>query len=295
MDSHVVNLHRLRVFVQVVEARSFSRAAEQLFLTQPAVSMHIRELEDVLGMQLFERTRRLTLTAAGEAFYESARKIIATVEDAESNIKRIGGIITGRVSLGVTPGWQGEVTRMLIAFRLRYPDVFLAATFGIVEDFFPQLFDDRLGLALVSRASEDSRLEVIPVAAREHPLMVLASLDNPIAKRKRIDPSELERLPFIHYEPRKAIQMLEHLKIKPRYVMELESSEAIAMAVAAGLGVTVATKDSVARLHTKIRAIPLAAPPLRLPLLALRGKHRKPSPAEEALLSHILTGAKSIK
>ena len=122
-----IDLHtrKLRYFLAVADELHFSRAAARVFLTQQALSRHIKELEDELGFALFDRTtRKVSLTAAGETFYEAARRLIGGFDDAVAASRRVDRALTGSLRLGFTPGAALELTAPILnAYREAYPDV----------------------------------------------------------------------------------------------------------------------------------------------------------------------------
>ncbi len=101
----MLNLHKLEIFATVVRVGSFSAAAEQLLMTQPAVSQHIQDLEASLGTRLFERGRRgVTLTAAGEKLHDYTRTILQLVSEAENAVTDVEHLTSGEIVVGATPG-----------------------------------------------------------------------------------------------------------------------------------------------------------------------------------------------
>jgi len=136
----MINLHKLDVFTQVVQAGSFSRAAERLLMTQSAVSQHIRDLETTLGASLFVRgPRGVTLTPSGETLHEYVLEIFKLLSEAENAVTNVKNLAAGRITIGATPGvsvyWLPEWVR---AFRATYPNLVAALLTGTS----PQILDD---------------------------------------------------------------------------------------------------------------------------------------------------------
>lgn len=295
MGEDLVNLHRLRVFIQAAECLSFSRAAERLFLSQPAVSALIRELEKSLGVSLFERKGKLTLTAAGHALYESAHSVVAAVAEAESTVKAVAGSVSGRIDVGVGTMWEHRLPRFLIDFQLRHPQVFLAIRFGLPDDFLQTLVEERLGIIFASRDIQDARLEARRITDYVFSIVALVGSNHPLAGVRALQPQALEQFPFVYYPTRRGGEMIAHLGIKPRYVMEIESLDGITTAVAAGIGISLTSEFSRKLLPTGVHAIRLVAPPMKMALVAFTSKHRRLSVAEQALLGHMRDNAAAIK
>src|SRR5512132_2631497 len=112
-----VSIRQLQVFTTVARLLSFARAAEELHLSPPAVSMQVSDLEHTLGVPVFERTgKRIALTTAGEYFLVHARKLLANLKDAEDTIARLKGVQTGRLSIGVQSTAKYFVPRLLAGF-----------------------------------------------------------------------------------------------------------------------------------------------------------------------------------
>lgn len=289
-----LNTHRLQVFVQVAEWRSFSRAADRLFLSQPAVSGHIKELERDLGVELFERKGRLTLTPAGAAFLEAAHKLINTVEETSTAIKQLSGSVAGRVAVGISIGWERQLTSLAVDFQRRHPQVFLALSFGVLDDFVQMLAAEQIGIAFVVRRGQDPRLEAEELAALERRYCVICPAEHPLAKHEELAAEELQQYPFIYFSPRRGAPTLEHLGVPMRYVMEVDSREGIVAAVAAGIGVSVLLEENATGLPPGVRVVPLRGPPSRQALIMLRSKHRQLSVAEQAFTDYIVAATSTL-
>lgn len=155
MNQATTRLKSLQLFVAVVEAGSFSKAAERMGSTQPSVSRHIAQLEDTLGALLLQRTTRsLTLTEAGEIFFERARLILQDVEAATEAVRRLSGSPSGvlRVTVPASFG-RRKVAPLLAAFHQRHPDV----TVGLsLSDSLVDVIGEGHDLAIRFGALEDS-------------------------------------------------------------------------------------------------------------------------------------------
>lgn len=291
MGTDWANLHRLRVFTQVAQCLSFSRASERLFLTQPAVSALVRELERALGVPLFERKGGLRLTAAGHALHVSANKILTAVEEAEANATSAAGSISGRARVGVSHLWESRLIPFLVGFQKMHPKVFLSVAIGTADELTHALSEDRLGLIFSSSEIDDARFRIQRVAQHHFPLVVLVPSGHPLSKASLVQPMELEAFPFVHHSAHRDVEILRHLGIKARAVMEIGSGEGIAAAVAEGIGISVGVPRQVG---PRVCSIPIAAAPLELSLNALTARHRQISIAEEALIEHVKNNAATV-
>lgn len=290
----LANPRRLKVFLEVADHLSFSQAARRLYLTQPAVSKHIKELERVVGTQLFDhRKRNLSLTEAGHSLYEYARKMIALADEMEATMQGANGTMAGRVVVGGTDVLENSLPDVLIDFRLAHPQVALTLRFGPSRYICDMLLDHRLGLGVVLQNPRDARLEVTTLAETEVELKVVTPPGHPLAEREVVEPKVLEEYPFVQYPPLLPGYIdsyLQQLGVKPRYVMEIESMDGIKRAVERGVGISLLpvsamTHESPARFVQ----LKLKAPLFKTAWLAVRNKYRHLTTAERAVLNHVIS------
>lgn len=147
----MISLNKLEIFATVVRAGSFSAAAEQLLMTQPAVSQHIHDLEASLGTRLFERGRRgVTLTPAGSTLYDYARAIFKLVAEAENAVTNVEHLAAGQIAVGATPGVSGYLLPEAIhEFHTRYPKLNVLLQTDITPHIVAGLQSGSLQLGLV--------------------------------------------------------------------------------------------------------------------------------------------------
>lgn len=237
-----LSLRQLRTFAAAARHLSFARAAEELHLTAPAVSMQIRDLETVLGLPVFERSgRTMSLTTTGEYLLVYARRVIATLKEAEDTIARLRGVQAGRITIGMVGTAQYFVPRLLARFRTDYPGVDVRLTVGNRDQLDRLLHDRDIDLAIMGRPplERDTRAE----AFAAHPLAVVAASQHRLAGLRDIPPARLEREPFIVREAgsgtRAAMEAwFRATRIAPDTVMEMTSNETIKQAVIADMGLT---------------------------------------------------------
>ena len=152
-----MDLWQLKIFCQVVELNSFSRAAETVHLSQPTVSSHIKDLEDHFGCRLIDRLpKQAVATPAGELLYDYARKILAMGDEAEAALAEFNGTIKGRLSVGgsTIPGGY-LLPRIIGEFTRRYPDVFLSLVVKDTQQIIGEILSGHLELAVVGARSAD--------------------------------------------------------------------------------------------------------------------------------------------
>ncbi|HEY9848223.1 MAG TPA: LysR substrate-binding domain-containing protein [Leptolyngbyaceae cyanobacterium] len=243
-------LHQLKVFEAAARHGSFTRAAEELFLTQPTVSMQVKQLSKAVGLPLFEQVgKRLYLTQAGQELLATCRDIFDRLAKFEMSIADLKGVKAGQLKLAVITTAKYVVPRLLGPFCQRYPgiDVSLQVTnHEIILERFWQNLDD---LYILSQSPDNSDVVMHPFL--DNPLVVLAPRNHPLAGEKNISLEKLEGEPFIMREPgsgtRQAVQKLfDKHGITVKVKLELGSNEAIKQAIAGGLGISVLSSHTLA-------------------------------------------------
>src|SRR5512145_1374422 len=238
-----VTLRQLRVFAAAARHQSFGKAADELHLTPPAVSMQIRELEEHVGLPLFDRSgRQVALTVTGEYLLVYVRKVLATLKDAEDAIARFRGLETGRVSIGMVSTAKYYVPRLLAQFRQEHPaiDVKLAVG-GNREQLVALLQANEVDLAIMGRPPRELATRAEPFAV--HPHAIVTAPDHPLTRIGHAPASLLNNYEFLIRESgsgtRAAMEkyFADH-RLQPRVVMEMGSNETIKQAVMAGMGIS---------------------------------------------------------
>ncbi|MEO8039681.1 MAG: LysR substrate-binding domain-containing protein [Betaproteobacteria bacterium] len=237
-----VTVRQLRVFATVAKRMSFARAAEELHLTPPAVSMQIRELEEQVTLPLFDRTgRTVSLTVTGEYFLVYVRRVLATLRDAEDAIANFRGLEAGRLTVGMVSTAQYYVPLLLAKFRREHPRIEIRITVGNRESLVQQLQRNEVDLAIMGRPPREIATRAEPFGA--HPLVVIAAPDHPLAALDHVPLAALAAHAFIVREPGSGTRAaMEHFfrdhRIDPPIAMELESNDTIKQAVIAGMGIS---------------------------------------------------------
>jgi DNA-binding transcriptional LysR family regulator len=264
-----VSLRQLSVFAAVARHASFARAAEELHLTQPAVSMQVKELEATVQLPLFERAgRSVRLTTPGEYLLVYARRVLAVLREAETAMAGLRGVEGGRMTIGMVSTAEYFVPRLLARFRAEHPAVEMRLSIGNNrESLVRQLRDNEVDLAVMGRPPRELDARAEPFAA--NPLGIIAAPGHALARRRRVAPKALEAEPFIVREPgsgtRAAMeQFFRDQRIAPPRAMEMSSNETIKQAVIADMGLafvslhTVALELSVGQLVAlKVAGLPL--------------------------------------
>lgn len=291
-----MNLHLLRVFMAVVDHAGFSRAAQALHVSQPAVSKAVRELEHQLGLPLLERGgpargRGVRLTEHGQSLHRHARGIFAIERAAMDDIRDRVGLRRGGLRLGASTTVAGYwLPPHVAAFARRHPALDFELQVGNTAGIGHAIAEGRIDLAFVEGVVDEPGVRATPW--REEALQVVAPADSALGARRRPSQAELSRQCWLLREAgsgtrQVAQQLLDARGIAPARSIELGSNEAIARAVAAGAGVAllpaVVVRDLVAM--SRVRALRLAdGEGLSRPLYRLELADRPRSPALQAFL-----------
>jgi len=288
-----MNLHLLRIFAAVAEHRSFSRAATALFISQPAVSKGVRELEHQLDLVLIERgtagarARGVRLTDSGQALFEHARGIFALERAAAEEVRARIGLKRGRLVVGASTTVAGYwLPRYAAQFARQVPAAELQIRVGNTQIIGRALIDCEIDLALVEGQVNDERIAASHW--RDDELQIIAHPDARLARRRSATLEELNGEAWLLREPgsgtREVTDQLMHAqRIEPQRTIEFGSNEGIARAVAAGLGLAMLPARVVRELVRmgEVRKLTLAnagATSLLRPLYLLQLKERPPSP-----------------
>ena len=238
-----ITLRQLDILEAVARCGSFSRASTEMHLTQPAVSMQIKQLEDSLGMPLFEHIgKRIYLTEAGREALAASRAINHELANLEHALADLQGMKGGSLTVSVASSASYLAARLIAAFRQKLPDVHVSLNAVNRETLLQHLAENSVDLVLMGRPPEGHDLEAQPFL--DNPLVVIASPDHPLAGIKNITLQRLSEEPFLGREPgsgtRIAVEkFFEANGLTLTVAMEMNKNEAIKQAVEAGLGVGV--------------------------------------------------------
>jgi len=246
-------LRQLKVFESVARHLSYSRAAEELHLTQPAVSTQVRKLEDHAGLALFEQLgKKVHLTPAGAQMLQCSREIIQKFKEAEEIMAQYKGVSGGRLNVSVISAGDYFFPRLLVDFAQRHSGVTL--NFGVCnrEELLAQLEANRTDLAIMVRPPEDDEADTVAEPFAPHPYVIVAGRNNPLVGKRRIPVSRIAREPFIVREKGSDTwnSMEEAFGDRIREVniaMEIKSTETIKQAVTAGMGVSFLSAHTISR------------------------------------------------
>jgi len=233
---------QLRVFSEVARHLSFARAAEVLHLSPPAVTMQVKELEGHVGLPLFERTgRKVALTTGGEYMLVYARKVLATLKDAEDAAARLQRLEVGLLTIGMVSTAQYFLPHLLAQFKREHQGIDIRFVVGNREQLVKMLQGNEVDIAVMGRPPTEMATRAEPFAA--HPHVFVAPIDHPLVKRGHTTVESLRPYGLIVRErgsgTRAAVEnFMAHAYLEPQIVMEMTSNETIKQAVMAGMGIS---------------------------------------------------------
>jgi DNA-binding transcriptional LysR family regulator len=283
---------RLKVFYTVARLLSFTKAAESLHMTQPAVTFQVRQLEEHFDTRLFDRTHnRVTLTDVGQVVYEVAERIFELYDEMERRVREMTGEMGGSLNIGASMTIAENMLPSLLGqFKKKHPDLNVRLKVGNTESIVSMVEHNVIDLAIVEGTVSNKNLLVEHFRSDE--LVVIMPPDHPLAKHKSLTVDQLMPYQFICREEgsgtREAILNYLNEQGYPdgwTVCMELGSPEAIKGAVEAGMGLSVMSKSGITK---ELKLDMLAAVPLDPPLLRdfafVRQRHKFRLPAMEELL-----------
>ena len=244
-----LTLRQLQCFSSVARNLSYTRAAEELHLTQPAVSMQIRQLEQQAGLSLTEQFgKQIHLTEAGTEVYRYARSILQQVEEMDDVLDKLKGVAGGRLKIAAISSANYFAPRLLGTFHQRFPDVSVSMDVTNQKAVLKQIVENAVDMAIMGQPPKDSQVEAIPFM--HNPLIIVAPPEHRLAKRKRIAQKELEKEVFLVREPgsgtRGAMErFFREQKLKLTTGMGMGSLSSIKQGVRAGLGLGLLPRDAV--------------------------------------------------
>lgn len=257
-----MHIESLKVFCDLIDTRSFSKAATKNFVSQSAVSQQIRALEDRFNRRLVERSRggSLVPTAAGMTFYQGCREIMDRFDSLTEEMKGLGNIVSGQVrvaaiySVGIH-----ELSPVLKRFIKSYPQVNVHVEYSRPNKVYEDVINHVIDIGIVAYPTMRPQIEIVPFG--NDPLVLVCSPEHELASKKRIDIAALDGQRFIGFErdipTRKAVdKILRDRNITVQYVMEFDNIETVKRSVEADLGVTIVPRATV---QNEVRAGTLRA------------------------------------
>lgn len=287
-------LKQIQTFLEVARQRSVSKAAERLFVTQPAVSMQIRQLEDAFGVPLIEPAgRNIRLTSAGEAFLTHAVAAIGQLKDLEASMAEHVGLKKGRIDLAVVTTSKYFIPMLLVRFGKLLPGIDIQLKIDNRENVLGLLSRFEADLVVMGRAPADMDCEASAFAT--NPMAIVAAPDHVLSRRRKLPFSVLGEHRFVVREEgsgtRGAMQRLfaEH-QTPLQVVMEMPSNETIKQAVMAGMGMSFLSLRTVRHelASGHLALVDIEGLPLTGNWYVTHLSHKKLSPAAQAFKSFLI-------
>lgn len=226
---------RLKVFYTVAQRLSFTKAAGELFITQPAVTKHIKELEQQLNVQLFKRNgNNINLTTAGKVLLQYAERIFQTYTELETELAQLNNIEAGTLHIGAsTTVAQTILPKLLALFKKTYPAVSFTFTQGNTDYITQQVLAEKIDIAIVEGAAHYPQIAYAPFAKDE--IILVTRANNQLSKKAEISPKQLLNIPLVLREAGSGtldviFNALAGVQINPKDLqieIQLESSIAI--------------------------------------------------------------------
>lgn len=236
-----LTLRQLQIFEATVRLGSYTRAAEELFLTQPTVSMQIKKLTETVGLPLFEHIeRKISPTEVGQELYRACMGMFDIVDNLDSSIASFKGLKRGRLRLGVITTAKYFIPEILGGFCHEYPEIDISLKVTNRDRILERINQGEDDLYVLGQMPNESALESISFAP--NPMVVVAQKDHPLTRERNITLERLAQEPLILREPGSGIRditmrLFREKGLHPKVRLELGSNEAIKHAVVGGLGV----------------------------------------------------------
>ncbi|MBU4181762.1 MAG: LysR family transcriptional regulator [Hydrogenophaga sp.] len=249
MNLRHATLHQLRIFLAVARHSSFARAAEELHLSPPTLSLQVKQLSETVGQPLFEQLgKKIYLTAAGKTLAEACEDIGSRMERLSEDLAALQGVERGSLKLAILTTVKYTVPKLLGGFCAAHPGIEVAMLVGNREKLLQRLANNTDDLYIMGQPPE--QMDVVSEAFADNPLVLVAPPDHPLVGKKKIAPSRLRNEPFILREPGSGTRLTaerfftsQGVTLKNR--LEVSSNEAIKQTVAGGLGLAVLSATTV--------------------------------------------------
>ena len=293
-----MQIESLKVFCDLAEAESFTKAAQINGVTQSAVSQTISALERTFKSQLIERSKkRFRLSREGQVLYDYSKQILQTYGALDSQLQELKDIISGtiRVATIYSIGLH-DLPPYVQKFMQSYPTVNIHVEYRRSNQVYEDVLSNIVDLGLVAYPVKDSKLEIVPL--RKEPLALICHPQHPFAKQKSIKLKQLADQKVIGFEPdiptRKALdKILREYDVDVKYVMEFDNVETVKRAVEIEAGVSIVPLSTVTQEVKKqtLAAVKLEDGEFFRPLAAIYKKNRVLSPAMKQFLAILKSAA----
>jgi LysR family transcriptional regulator, low CO2-responsive transcriptional regulator len=245
-----ITLRQIKIFLSAATCLNFTKAAKELHITSPAVSLQIKEMENDIGVKLFDRNnKKISLTSAGEYFLVYAKRIASTLHEAELIMGKLQGTEFTTLKIGLVSTAQHFLPQLLSAFKAEYPTVQIKIEVRNRQQLIQLLKEGDIDVAIMGRPPKEINNDLAPIAI--HPHGFVASPQHPLALEANVNASTLNTCELISREQGSGTRFImekflsEH-NISPLISMEMSSNETIKLAVTANLGISFMSLHTVA-------------------------------------------------
>lgn len=290
-----MELRQLEYFLMVSDLASFTRAAERLYVSQPAVTNAVRSLEEELGIQLLDRSqRKVTLTTEGQIFYRHIRNIMQGISTTLDEINDLKSHNSGHLAIGITPLAGIEATsRLLTKFHVAYPNIHCRFVEHDVRQLLELLHADKLDFALVFDLTAQDRPHIHEIPLPREELMVCCARQHPFSRKNSITLAELTGIPLILMEAhaffrQTLCQYFDEADSILSVSMEVAQVQLLKMLVTENAGISILPESILAH-DENLRAIPLSPPRYLQPSVVYKA-HKLLSHAAQAFVEILRKG-----
>jgi len=295
-----ITLRQLKVFEAVARHSSYTRAAEELHLTQPAVSIQVKSLEESVGLALFEQFgKQIYMTSAGEEILRYARSIAAQVDEISDVVARLKGVSRGSLHLAVATTANYFITHLLAAFHRQFPDVSINLSVTNRQGLLKQLAENSIDMVVMGEPPGER--DLAGQAFMDNPLVVIAPPDHPLGTRKRIPLKTIAGERFVVREEdsgtRAAMtRFARRHQIAFTPAMVMTSNEAIKQAVSAGLGLGLVSAHTLELdlYANRLQILDVAHFPIARHWYIVHRQGKRLSPAADAFRDFLVENASTV-
>jgi len=293
-----MDFRQLEIFIKIVELKSFSKAAEAVYITQPTVSAHMQSLENALGLRLLDRLgREVAPTMAGKVLFRHAKRLMAVMDEAKQDINRLKGKTAGRVVVGgsTIPG-EYILPKRIGMFGRAYPGISVSLLIGDTSSIAEKVLLGECELGAIGSKVEDSRLKHLEFIQDE--LVLIAAPGYALPASGNIRAKDIASSPFVIRERGSGSRMamerwLAEIGVNPaklNIVAEMGSTEAVKQAVKAGLGISIVSSLALEEdlCHKTLRSIPFQGKKLLRKFYLVSCPKRSMSPICQAFLKFLM-------